>query len=457
MNASAQVLRLPTVFLAAIALIAASVAPLSAKADGRQIIRDAEIENDLREFVTPIFQAAGLTPSAVEIILVDDPSINSFVSGGQHIYIHTGLLMRAENAEQVIGVIAHETGHIMGGHIAARISAARDANKTLIVTYLLGLGAALASGRGEVAAATIKSGQDIALKNLLSFTRDQEQRADQSAVTLLNATHQSPQGLLSFMEILSGQEVLLAANQDPYLQTHPLTSQRIDFLRHAVEESPYRNDLPSKAMEEQFARIKAKLIGFLDPLPQVLRTYPKEDTSVPARYARAIAYYRKADLKQALPLVSGLIEQMPDDPYFHELKGQMLFENGRVTESLPDLETAVKLLPDSPQIMLLLSRALIEVNNPESDREAIEHLKRVVQAEPNNVFAWRLAATAYGRQGDQGMLSLAMAEAALASGHFQEAKVHSKHALEFLPRGSPSWIRADDVLKASEQGAAKEG
>ena len=457
MSASAQALRLATVCVAAIALIAASLAPLSAVAQERKIIRDAEIENTIRNFVTPVFQAAGLSPSAVDIILIDDPSLNAFVSGGQRIYIHTGLLMRAENAEQVIGVVAHETGHIVGGHIAARVSETRNATTSLLVTYLLGIGAAIATGRGEVAAATISGAQDIALKSILSFTRSQEQSADQAAVRLLTATNQSPEGLLSFMEILSGQEALLAANQDPYLRTHPLTYERIDFLEHAVERSPYRDEPPSPELEQEFARVRAKLIGFLQPLSQVFREYPKQDTSLAARYAHAIAYYRKANMERALPLVDGLIEELPDDPYFHELKGQMLFEQGRLKESLPDLEIAARQLPDAAQILLLLSRVQIELNDPEYDRQALENLQRVVQAEPGNAFAWRLAATAYGRQGDKGMLSLAMAEAALANGRYPEAKVHSQRALDLLPTGSPGWIRADDVLKASERAEANDG
>ena len=457
MSASAQALRLPTVCVAAIALIAASLAPLSAVAQERKIIRDAEIENTIRNSVTPVFQAAGLSPTAVDIILIDDPSLNAFVSGGQRIYIHTGLLMRAENAQQVIGVIAHETGHIVGGHIAARVNEVRDTSKQLLITYLLGLGAAIATGRGEIAAATISGGQDIALKSILSFSRGQEQAADQAAVRLLNATHQTPEGLLSFMEILSGQEALLSANQDPYLRTHPLTNERIEFLHHAVEQSPYRDEPPPAELEQQYARVRAKLIGFLQPLSQVFREYPKENTSLEARYAHAIAYYRKADMERALPLVDGLIEELPDDPYFHELKGQMLFEQGRLKDSLPDLEAAAGLLPDSPQILLLLSRVQIELNDPEHDRQALENLQRVVQSEPGNTFAWRLAATAYGRQGDKGMLSLAMAEAALANRHYPEAKAHSQRALDILPTGSPGWIRADDVLQASERGEEKDG
>jgi len=455
MKAGKQALRLPTLCVAAMTLLAVALTPLAAEAQDRTIIRDAEVENTIRAYSTPLFQAAGLSPSAVDIILIDDPSLNAFVAGGQRIYIHTGLLMRAESAEQVMGVIAHETGHIVGGHIAARINEVEQASKGLWVSYLLGFGAALATGRGELAAAAISGGQDIALKSILSYTRGQEQAADQAAVRLLEANHQTPEGLLNFMEILGGQEVLLAINQDPYLRTHPITTDRISFLRHAVEQSPYRGEPPPPGLKDQHARIRAKLIGFLKPLPQVFREYPKDDNSLEARYAHAIAYYLDANMERALPLVDGLIAEHPDDPYFQELKGQMLFEQGRLKESLPPLEKANKLLPDSPQIKLLLSRVLIETNDPERDRQALEQLRFVVQKEPHNAFAWRLMATAYGRQGDKGMLSLAMAEAALASGRYPEAKTHSKRALDILPSGSPSWIRADDVFNQSERAAAK--
>lgn len=457
MNVNAQALRLPVTCVAAMALIAVSLWPLSTQAQGRKIIRDAEIENTIRAYSTPLFQSAGLSPSAVDIILIDDPSLNAFVAGGQNIFIHTGLLIRAYNAEQVIGVIAHETGHIVGGHIAARINEMREASKSLLVTYLLGIGAALATGRGEIAAATISASQDVVLKSVLSYTRGQEQSADQAAVRLLQATRQTPEGLLEFMEILGGQEVLLSTNQDPYLRTHPVTGERITFLRHAVEESPYRGQPTPQEFEQMHARTRAKLIGFLQPPSQVFREYPKQDTSLEARYAHAIAYYRAADMDQALPLVDGLIEEHPGDPYFHELKGQMLFEHGRLQESLPHLETAASLLPDSAQIKLLLSRVLIEMNDPQRDQQALENLRRVVQAEPGNAFAWRLAATAYGRQGDKGMLSLAMAESALARGKYPEAKVHSKRALDILPSGSPNWIRADDVFNASERASGNDG
>lgn len=422
-----------------------------AAAQGRSLIRDAEIEATIRDYATPIFQAAGLSPRAVNVYLIRDPSLNAFVSGGLRMFIHTGLLIRAEGPLQVIGVMAHETGHIIGGHIVGRIQELRNAQIKSLLTYVLGIGAAVASGRPEAGAAITLGGQDVALKGLLSFTRGQEQAADQTAVRLLKATGQSPEGLLDFFEILSGQEALLSSNQDPYLRTHPLTSDRVLFLEQAVQESPYANQPASPDLVAKHNRMRAKLIGFLETPRIVERNYPKDDTSLPARYAWAISHYRQGRLDQALEMVDALIEEYPDDPYFQELKGQILFENGRVDEALPVYQKAVALLPDAPLLQLNLSQVMIELNRPELDQEALEYLNYVVQREPDNSFAWRLLAIAHGRQGDKGMTALALSERALILGRLGEANQQAKRAQQFLAEYSPAWLRAQDVENLSKR------
>jgi predicted Zn-dependent protease len=432
-----------TLVIAVLIAIAAPLAPAEAK--GRTMIRDAEIESIIRGYTTPLFQAAGLNPRAIDIYLIQDRSLNAFVAGGQNIFIHTGLLIRAEDPLQVIGVLAHETGHITGGHIAGRIDEMEKAQMTALASYLLGIGAAILSGRPEAAAAVISGGQDLALKGLLSYTRSQEQAADQAAVRLLNGTQQSPRGLLEFMDILGDQEILLASSQDPYLRTHPLTQDRIIFLEDALARSRYANAPPSPELVAGHARVRAKLIGFLESPVRVFRTYPPTDNSVPARYARAIAYFKRPDLKRALPLMDGLIAEMPNDPFFHELKGQMLFENGRVAEALPEYEIAVGLMPDTPQLRLALAQVQIELNTHQYDEAALDHLEKVLHAEPRNAFAWRLAAVAHGRLGDKGMTSLALAEGALSRGRAGEAREQAARALHLLPKNSPSWLQAQDV------------
>ena len=394
------------------------LAPAVAAAQGPKIIRDAEIENIIRAYATPLFQAAGLNPRMIEVYLIQDDQLNAFVTGGNRMFLFTGLLMRSEDPLELIGVIAHETGHIAGGHLAARVGEMRQASKSVLISYALGLAAALATGRAEFGGLAILAGQDIALKNVLAYSRGHEQAADQAAVRLLRATGQSPRGLLEFMRLLSGQEVLLSTNQDPYLRTHPISIERVSFLERQVEESPYADVPPPPEFIEMQGRMRAKLIGYLRPIQEVFRAYPKEDQSLEARYAHAIAYYRAIDLDLALPAVDDLLAEKPGDPYFHELKGQMLFEHGRVEESLPDLEIAARLLPGAAQIRLLLARAQLETNDPALNAAALENLEATLRREPKNAFAWRLAATAHGRAGDEGMTALALAEAALIQGKF---------------------------------------
>ncbi len=449
--------RRATAALLALAMFTATLlSPASAAAQTVRLIRDAEIENIIRTYATPLFQAAGLNPRTMRVVLINDNRLNAFVTGGTSLFIYTGLLIRAEDPLEVIGVIAHETGHIQGGHVAARIDEARQASKGLLITYALGLAAVLATGRAELGLAAVLGGQDIALKNLLAYSRGHERSADQAAIRLLQATEQSPRGLLEFMRVLSGQEVLLSSNQDPYLRTHPLSIERITFLEEQTALSPYADKPAPPELMALHGRMRAKLIGFLRPLSQVYKTYPRDDPSLEARYAQAIAFYRDANLDRALPLIDGLLAENPDDPYFHELKGQMLFENGRLAEALPAYEMAVKLLENAPQLHQALAHIQIEMNDPALDEQALLHLAKSLQAEPHNATAWRLSAIAYGRKGDKGMTALALAESALARGETQEARSHAGRAQQLLPRGSPGWLRALDVENEAERRAAKQ-
>ena len=267
------------------------ILPQAAQAQGRRIIRDAEIENIIREYATPLLQVAGLNPRAVDVYLIDDPSLNAFVSGGQNLFIHTGLLMSSEDPLRIIGVLAHEIGHISGGHIAARIGESKNAQTKALATYILGLGAAIATGQPALGAAIISGGQDIVLKGLLSYSRSQEQAADQAAVRFLERTGQSPSGILEFMRELGGQEIFLSSSQDPYLRTHPLTRERVSFLEEQVKRSRYAGQPARPEYVALQKRMRAKLVGFLDPVARVFRKYPESDTSAEARYARAVAYW----------------------------------------------------------------------------------------------------------------------------------------------------------------------
>ena len=437
--------------LAALLLFPAVPAPAEAASQGPRLIRDAEIESIIRSYAAPLFQAAGLNPNAIDVYLIQDRRLNAFVTAGMKMFINTGLLMRSETPLQVIGVIAHETGHIAGGHIVGRKEESENALLKVIATQLLGIGAAIATGRPEAGIAVMAGGQDLALKDLLSYSRGQEQAADQAAVRLLEATGQSPIGLVEFMQILGGQEILLASNQDPYLRTHPLSYERVAFAEQAVRMSPYADAPPPADLVTKHARMRAKLIGFLEPASRVFQVYPKTDQSVPARYARAIVYLRAPDLDKALPLIDDLLAEQPKDPFFHELKGQMLFESGRVTEALPSYEAAVRLKPDASHLRQSLAQIQIEMNTRDMDRAALVNLDALLSHDPNNPFAWRLASNAHGRLGEKGMTSLALAESALARRHLPDAREQAARAQRLLPKDSPAWLRAQDVANEAER------
>ncbi|WP_417431427.1 M48 family metalloprotease [Kiloniella sp.] len=434
-----------------IAFIATVTFTFPAKAQGLNLIRDAETEHALRVYSTPIFQAAGISPQSVSIFIVNDKSLNAFVTSGNRMFINTGLLIKAKTPSEVIGVIAHETGHLAGGHVAFRGDSVDKALVTTFASYLLGVGAALATGKSEAAGVIIGAGQSLALRNFLSYTRQQESAADQAAVKYLRATEQSAAGLRDFMGVLRGQEVLLSQNQDPYLRSHPLSQQRYNFLDNEVLKSPYSDKTDSLEIIQLHKRIVAKLVGFLDSSAKVLRKYPREDMSQEGRYARAISYYRSTDIDNALRELDSLLVDYPNDPYFLELKGQILFEFARGKEAAPYLQKAVELAPDAAPIKTLYVRVLVEENTPEKDTIALEHIQTILAQEPNNAGVWRQAAIIYGRRGDKGMTTLALAEAAYGRGKYAEAVIQSGRARDLLPKGSPAWLRASDLNSTAER------
>lgn len=417
----------------------------AAFAQGRSLIRDAEIEATIRDFATPLFHAAGLDPDVIDIYIVKDDSLNAFVAGGQNLFIHTGLLLRTRDPLELIGVIAHETGHISGGHLARTSDAIQSASKLALVSTILGVAAAVAAGNAGAGAAIALGGSNIAERSFLEYSRTQESSADQAAIGFLDQTGQSARGLAEFMRTLSGQELLSAARRDPYLNTHPLSQDRVTTIEAHLANSP-NSDKP--ATEEQVvrhARMVAKLYAFLKTPAQTFRKYPDTDSSVPARYARAVAYYEIPDLPKALEGIRGLTREFPDDPYFHELEGQILFENGRPAEALPAYETAQRLDPKSGQIEVLLARCLLALNEPEADRRAVRHMESAIQTEDDWSSAWRELAIAYGRVGQLGDSALALAEQFAREGKWREAEGQAKRAQSLLPQGSPAALRALDV------------
>jgi predicted Zn-dependent protease len=436
------------------------VAAPMAQASAASLIRDAEIEATLRAYADPIFAAAGLDASAVQVHIVEDSRINAFVSGGLHMFMHTGLLTAAKTPNEVIGVIAHETGHIAGGHLVRIDEAVEAATIEMIVGALVSVAVGVLTKDPAATVGGQQLAQSIALRNLMTHTRTQEAAADQAAYRLLEATGQAPDGMVSFFKILRRQEALSTDRQDPYLRTHPLTSSRIDAGDAAVVRSPYAGKPDPAEMMVRHQRMLAKLNGYLKPL-QVATLYPESDQSVPARYARAIALFRTSQLDKAVAIMDGLIVEAPADPFFLEQKAQILYENGRVAEALPFYQQALDFAPGEPLIRLELAQAEIQLaemalgNGHPIDtaqlRLAINHLSQVMHLESKNADVYKLLATAYGMQGDMPMAELFQAERWLARGEDKKAKVFAERALAALPTGSPGWIRAQDIQFVAEQ------
>ena len=426
-------------------------APREASAqESISFIRDAEIEATIRQFVSPVFAVAGLDPSVIRIYLVNDARLNAFVAGGQNLFLHTGLLIRSQSPNQVIGVAAHETGHIAGGHLARTQEALRNATIQGIIAMVLGGAAAAASG-GQGAGGVIAGGSAVMQRSYLQYSVEQEAKADQAGLGFLDATGQSSKGLLEFFRILENEDLLSPARQDPYLRTHPLTRQRIEYVQEHVDHSRSSSAPDKPEFIEMHKRMVAKLTGFLGAPAQTLAKYQDSDSSVAARYARAVAYYRIPNIAKALPLIDGLIAQEPQNAYFHEFKGQMLFENGKVAEAVAPYEEAVRLQPDSALLRTELGQVQTETGDPALNKRALSNLSEGVRLEPDNGTAWHFLAVAYGRQDDIGMAALALAEEALTQGDKKLAVQQATRATQILKSGTPARLRAEDLQRLARR------
>jgi predicted Zn-dependent protease len=409
-------------------------------------IRDTEIENDIKTLATPVWRAAGLDPGSMGIYLISDDQLNSFVAGGQAIFMNTGLIERAENPNQLIGVIAHETGHITGGHIISTKEAMRNASIESIIAMVVAAGAAVAGRSG----APLLAAPSVGERAFLRFSIAQESTADHAALNFLDRACLSSRGLLKFFEILQSTELMAGDRQDQWARTHPLTAQRIEYVRDHVAHARCSDAPERPGSAELLRRIKAKLHAFLDPPATTLAGYPLGDNSELARYARAIAYYRVPDLQKALPAIDGLIRDFPNNPYYRELRGQMLFENGRVREALRPYEDAVRLAPSAALLRIELSQAYIEAGDPALNKRAIAYLNDASREEGRDSQVWHFLAVAYGRDNQMGMAALSLAEEAFANGKKKDAMQQATRAKQLLARNTPAYARAEDIHREAE-------
>ena len=428
----------------------------SASAQRLSFIRDAEIEDLLNEYSVPIFRAAGLGSARVKIRIVRAQSFNAFVLDGRNVFMNTGTLMQAETPNQVIGVIAHETGHIAGGHIAGlRAKIKRDQTRLLLMKILgigaIAAGAASGSDEGQNIGGgigkSILTGSDSAtMRSILSYRRVQESSADQAAVSYLNTTRQSSKGMLETFERLSQQELFSTRHQDQYVRSHPMAQQRVAHLRNLASRSTYFNKRDPARLQLRHDLMRAKLSGYLDRPQTVFNRYPSSDGSLPAQYARAIGSYFSGGLRKALPRVDKLIAAKPNYAYFWELKGDFLMRSGKPVQAVKPLRRALKLARGNSLIQTRLAQALLGTKSKKHLGEVITLLRKSLVDEKSS-FGYRQLASAYWANGRQGSAYLASAQAYFQEGRLKEAKRFARRAQQKFPRGSAAWIQADDIIK----------
>jgi predicted Zn-dependent protease len=442
------------VALAAAAAVVLGSAPTRAQTGanaGIPMIRDAEIEQLMRDYTAPIFKVAGLTNQNIQVVIINDKQFNAFVMDAHHIFVNVGALMQATTPNQMIGVFAHETGHIVGGHLSKMRQELANAQTAAIVAMLLGIGAVVAGSRSNnaeianVGGAVVTGPQAYLQDRLLAYQRSQEESADRAGVRFLTMTGQSAKGMYDTFKRFADETMFSAQFIDPYAQNHPMPEERMAALAELVK-TPYWDKKDPPELQFRHDMMRAKLYGFIEQPYSVLNRYPLSDTSMPARYARAISTYRYGDLRTAVAQIDGLIQAMPENPYFYELKGQALLEGGHPAEAIAPLRRAVQLAPDPALIQILLGQALIAANDAKYADEAISILHSALMKEPESGDGYTQLAMAYGRKNDLADADLASAQAAFANGDNKTARELAARAKQRFPVGSPGWVRADDIV-----------
>ncbi len=423
----------------------------------QSILRDAETEAFFNDISLPIIKAAKLDPKSVRIVLIGDKSINAFTAGGQDVYIHSGLVVASDNYNELQGVIAHELGHVAGGHVLGIEKGYKEATGITLLSLLLGA-AAIAAGAGDAGAGIMAAGQQAALGRFLAFSRVQEATADSAAQNYLTATGISGKGMISFFKKLQGYEFRYGATADPdsFGYDHPVTGDRIRTLTDKFQADPAWAKPLDPAFQARFDRVKAKLKGFVNDPPQTLVDYPESNVSIPARYARAYAWHRSAYPDKAMAEVNSLLATAPHDPYFLELKGQILLESGKPAEALPVLREAVNETEAQPLIASLLGHALIATEDQANIAEAQKVLKASINRDNENPFAWYQLGVVYDQQGDAARAAMATAERYHLEGNPKLALANAQMAVRTLPTGTPDWLRAQDIEMVSRSAVEKD-
>ena len=422
---------------------------ISAQAQERSIsmIRDAESEALLREIAKPIFLEAGLVPQNINIYIINSSVLNAFVAGGQNMFLHTGLLTWSDDPNVVAGVIAHETGHISGGHLVRANEDLAASSIGAIASVLLGA-ATIAAGAPDAGSAIITGGGHIAQSTALRYTRSKEESADQAAVRYLDKLGISLQGLIKLLEELNSQQRRQFEDINPYAMTHPLSNERIQFLRTAMANSKNFTEPAPQKLRDNYARMVAKIVAFMEPPEQVRRKYPTSDNSLPAQMARAILAHRAGDTAGAVAMLDALLAKNDSDGFLHELKGQFLFEGGKVKPAIVAYARAAELLPKEPLIELGLGSAYLA---DEQTDAAITSFKKVTSLEKENVIAWRQLGIAYGKQNKKLESYAALAEEAVLRKDAPTAKRFIALAKPLADHDGATLLRLGDMEQEMAQ------
>ncbi|MES2254864.1 MAG: M48 family metalloprotease [Pseudomonadota bacterium] len=432
-------------FAMAAALAFTSLGTVPAYAQGISLLRDTETEDMLKSFETPLAKAAGLDPQAVHLYLVGSPEVNAFVAEGQNLFVLSGIILYCKNANELIGVMAHETGHIAAGHIIRSGVGMEHAMVPMLLSLLLGA-AAMAMGAGDAGMVIMGAGSAMAQAQMAAFTRVQESSADQIALKLLNATHQSPMGIYSTFTRFANEQAQSAYKIDKYAVDHPVGQDRLADIEQKVNASPWRDVKDPPQVAHTYEMVQAKLAGFTLPVPEALDRYPESNNSEPARYARAMIYMRKPDMAKALTTINSLIQDEPNNPFFYEVLGQIHVTMAKPQMAIPAYQKAVDLRPNAPQLRLGLAVAQLATENPAMANAALQNLKAASLVEDDDVFTWYETAQAYSILKNEPMASLSTAEAYYNAGAIRKAGIFALRARRGLEQGSPDWQRANDIV-----------
>jgi predicted Zn-dependent protease len=440
-------------FSAGVAAIAAALPLLAASPTRAQeipsLFSDTEVEQAIRMFCTPVWIAAGLDPKNIHVVLVNSHDLQAFVAGGQNIFIYTGLLAKTDDPLQIAGVVAHETGHIAGAHLARSDEDMSDASYTMLLATILGAAAAVGSRDPGAMGGALGIGEDMGMRSYLAFSRTKEASADEAGMTYLEKAHLSPRGLLEFMKKIQVEDGTPLTGDAKYLVDHPPTPDRVQAMIQGVGRSRYADAPIPPEWKEPYVRMKAKLIGYLEP-EYALKRYSRADTSVAGRYGRSIALWRQGQIEPALTLIDTLIGEQPNDPYFLQAKAQMLFERGRVAESIEPFRKAAAFAPkDTDEIPTEYAQALLESENPALLETAVQQLKIAEAVDPRNSSVHHFLGIAYGRQGKEAVAKVELAEQAILEGRTKAGRRMAQDAMRLLPAGSREWLRAQDLVAAT--------